>query len=56
MSEHVIKECECKKCGYKWFPRTPVEPTICPKCKSRFWREGRQRRAPEKPEDPKTGE
>lgn len=33
-----MKYYKCAKCGYKWLPRTE-EPTQCPKCKTRYWKE-----------------
>lgn len=30
-------ELECFKCGYKWTPRLPKPPKMCPSCKSRDW-------------------
>lgn len=29
----TITECECKRCGYRWMPRT-AEPKVCPRCHS----------------------
>ena len=29
--------CECKKCGYRWIPRTLGKPARCPKCQSKQW-------------------
>ena len=31
-----MKECECKRCGYKWHSRRDM-PVSCPKCKSYVW-------------------
>lgn len=31
-----MNELTCKRCGYRWVPRT-VEPKECPSCKTRFW-------------------
>jgi rubrerythrin len=36
---HVIKQLVCKVCGYKWFPRAPSLPKVCPSCKHRNWNE-----------------
>jgi len=34
---------KCKSCEWEWLPRhSPVK--TCPRCKSKFWNEGRQRR------------
>jgi len=30
-------ELECKRCEYKWLPRSDVLPEVCPKCKSPYW-------------------
>ena len=27
----------CKRCGHTWYPRTPKEPKVCPKCSSPYW-------------------
>jgi len=32
-------ELECFKCGYKWSPRSPKTPKMCPNCKRRDWAE-----------------
>lgn len=32
-------ELECLKCGYKWTPRSPRTPKMCPSCKRRDWTE-----------------
>jgi hypothetical protein len=30
---------ECYRCGYQWVPKVPgFEATVCPKCKSPFWK------------------
>jgi predicted Zn-ribbon and HTH transcriptional regulator len=28
---------ECLKCKHKWVLRKPLEPKICPRCKSFYW-------------------
>ena len=33
-----MEEFECKRCGYKWFPRVR-NVKMCPRCKSHLWRE-----------------
>ena len=30
-----MKRLQCTKCEHKWFPRSPVLPKVCPKCKAR---------------------
>ncbi len=32
-------EVKCFKCGYKWAPRIPRTPKMCPNCKRRDWNE-----------------
>jgi predicted Zn-ribbon and HTH transcriptional regulator len=32
-----IPQLKCKRCGHKWYPRTPLKPKVCPKCKSPYW-------------------
>jgi hypothetical protein len=32
-----IKKKKCLRCPHEWYPRTPKEPVICPKCKSPYW-------------------
>jgi len=34
-----INQLECRICGYKWYPRTPHLPKVCPNCKHRNWNE-----------------
>jgi len=34
----------CKRCGHKWYPRTPKKPEVCPKCKSPLWDKDRVRK------------
>ena len=31
----------CKRCDYKWYPRTVKEPKNCPKCNSPYWNKER---------------
>lgn len=33
----TISELECLRCDYKWFPKSPTKPKVCPRCKSRVW-------------------
>jgi predicted Zn-ribbon and HTH transcriptional regulator len=33
-----IKELTCKACGYKWWPKRPQLPKVCPVCKRTTWR------------------
>ena len=28
---------KCLRCGHTWYPKKPVEPKVCPKCKSPYW-------------------
>jgi len=40
MSEEIVmKKYKCLRCpdGHEWYPRKPVKPKICPKCKSRHY-------------------
>ncbi len=32
----------CKRCGHTWYPRKPVPPQSCPKCKSPYWNKPRR--------------
>jgi predicted Zn-ribbon and HTH transcriptional regulator len=34
----VRKLATCKRCGWKWFPRS-LDPEICPHCKTKLWKE-----------------
>jgi predicted Zn-ribbon and HTH transcriptional regulator len=34
---------KCSRCGHSWYPRRPVQPTICPKCKSPYWNKARRK-------------
>jgi len=27
----------CLRCGRTWYPKRPIEPKVCPKCKSPYW-------------------
>lgn len=40
----VLREIECIRCGYKWYPKKPGEPLCCAnqKCKSRYWNRPRR--------------
>jgi predicted Zn-ribbon and HTH transcriptional regulator len=40
----VIKRI-CLRCGHEWWPRTPEEPLICPKCKTPYWNRERKQGA-----------
>lgn len=44
----VIQKKVCLRCGHEWFPRTPNEPRVCPKCKSPYWNKPRTRKVTEK--------
>ncbi len=35
--ENVISELECKRCGGKWWPRSPKKPKYCSICHSPNW-------------------
>ena len=37
----TINQLNCLRCDHKWFPRTPVAPAHCPKCKSPYWNKPR---------------
>jgi hypothetical protein len=28
---------KCLRCRHEWIPNRPVEPKVCPKCKSPYW-------------------
>lgn len=28
---------KCLRCGHSWYPKKPVLPKVCPKCKSPYW-------------------
>ena len=32
-----MKQLECKRCGHKWYKRTPFHPKVCPICKRWDW-------------------
>jgi predicted Zn-ribbon and HTH transcriptional regulator len=34
-----IRKLDCKRCKHVWIPRQEIEPGVCPRCKSPFWRE-----------------
>ena len=31
------RQLECKKCGWRWKPKTEKKPRACPACKSYWW-------------------
>lgn len=33
----TIVQVECKRCGGRWFPRTPEPPKRCARCGSPYW-------------------
>ena len=35
----------CERCSHRWIRKQPhlPDPKVCPKCKSRYWNEGRMR-------------
>ena len=37
-----IKQVECLRCSYKWYPESPERPQVCPKCKSYNWNRPRK--------------
>ena len=39
MTGIVLPTLKCKRCGWRWFPRVPKLPKVCPnpKCKSPYW-------------------
>ena len=41
-----IELCECTRCGFKWYPRTPEKPKTCAnqKCRSGYWDRPRVRK------------
>lgn len=39
-----MKQNECRRCNYKWYSRTKMEPKACAKCKSYKWNEDKTRK------------
>lgn len=37
--EIKITKLKCLRCGHSWFPRSEKLPSVCGKCKSKYWRE-----------------
>lgn len=33
----LLPKRKCKRCDHEWFLKKPVEPLVCPKCKSPYW-------------------
>lgn len=33
----TIEKQKCLRCGYEWYPRQPLLPKTCPKCRSPYW-------------------
>lgn len=47
--KRIVKERECNRCGYKWFPRVPKqEPKTCAMCRSPYWNKPRVMRTHKK--------
>lgn len=42
--EIILKKYKCLRCkgGHEWYPRKPVKPRICPRCKSHLWQTPRK--------------
>jgi DNA-directed RNA polymerase subunit RPC12/RpoP len=43
----TIQQLECGRCFHTWWPRInkqdkTLSPTVCPKCKSRYWDQERK--------------
>lgn len=38
-----IPVCTCNRCGWTWYPRSPVTPHWCPHCNSPYWNRPRKR-------------
>jgi len=35
-----MEQNECKRCGHKWYPRSPEKSPVCPKCRTiKWWKE-----------------
>jgi hypothetical protein len=34
----VLTTLRCKRCGYKWIPRSTKPPIRCAQCRSPYWR------------------
>lgn len=52
MKKIEVWQYECERCKHKWFPRDleakePVEPNVCPKCKSPYWSKPRKEKSAE---------
>jgi predicted Zn-ribbon and HTH transcriptional regulator len=39
ITEILLLQCVCEKCGHAWITRTQGTPKICPECKSVRWNE-----------------
>ena len=33
----IITKLKCKRCLWKWYPKTENIPKVCPHCKSPYW-------------------
>lgn len=38
-----MTQLQCKRCGYTWTPRNGIPPAVCPRCKSVFWMQHKER-------------
>ncbi len=47
---------KCLRCNYEWYPRSPQKPTVCAKCRSKYWDKPYVRRVKEKTVEPKIAE
>lgn len=37
-----IPTLQCNRCEHEWYPRSPKEPKVCPKCNSPYWNKERK--------------
>ena len=33
----MLNKLKCLRCFHSWYQRTPVDPVVCPKCKTPYW-------------------
>jgi predicted Zn-ribbon and HTH transcriptional regulator len=37
MASRTITQCQCLRCGHRWWPRQAAKTRKCPSCNSPYW-------------------
>jgi predicted Zn-ribbon and HTH transcriptional regulator len=51
-TRRTIRQVQCVRCGWTWYPKQPGRPKRCPHCTSDYWDQARIR-APRKQKEEK---